>query len=218
MALGAIGVGLALSHRRRWLLMGAGAIAGLATLLVPTVAARVAVEIDLSNPSNTLVGRSQLWSVTLQMLRDHPIFGAGLAGFTERIGPYWNPAHADRFIDPHNILLNFWVETGVLGVVAFTWILITAFRTSWRGWHMSDAGWTAYAPLTEVGWHPIHVGVFLALVGIVVHGLVDVPYFKNDLSLEFWVLAGLTWAGVRWMGGAGPSRTPAASARQSSAS
>jgi len=29
---------------------------------------------------------------------------------------------------------------------------------------------------------------------IVVHGLVDVPYFKNDLSLEFWVLLALGYA------------------------
>jgi len=30
---------------------------------------------------------------------------------------------------------------------------------------------------------------------MVVHGLVDVPYWKNDLSLEFWVLLALSWAG-----------------------
>jgi hypothetical protein len=35
-------------------------------------------------------------------------------------------------------------------------------------------------------------------VAVVVHGLVDVPYFKNDLSLEFWTLVGLTWAGRQW--------------------
>ena len=36
------------------------------------------------------------------------------------------------------------------------------------------------------------------MVAVVVHVLVDVPYFKNDLSLEFWVLVGLAWAGRRW--------------------
>ena len=33
---------------------------------------------------------------------------------------------------------------------------------------------------------------------MVVHGVVDVPYFKNDLSLEFWTLAALTCAGTVW--------------------
>jgi len=34
------------------------------------------------------------------------------------------------------------------------------------------------------------------MVAVVVHGLVDVPYFKNDLSLEFWSLLGLACAGA----------------------
>jgi len=25
-----------------------------------------------------------------------------------------------------------------------------------------------------------------------------VPYFKNDLSLEFWTLLAISWAGLRW--------------------
>jgi hypothetical protein len=31
--------------------------------------------------------------------------------------------------------------------------------------------------------------VLLFIIGVL--GLVDVPYFKNDLSLEFWVIAAL---------------------------
>jgi len=34
----------------------------------------------------------------------------------------------------------------------------------------------------------------LALVAVLVHGLVDVPYWKNDLSLEFWALLSLSLA------------------------
>jgi len=38
------------------------------------------------------------------------------------------------------------------------------------------------------------------MVAVVVHGLVDVPYFKNDLSLELWALVALAWAGWAWRG------------------
>jgi hypothetical protein len=31
------------------------------------------------------------------------------------------------------------------------------------------------------------------LVVVVVHGMVDVPYFKNDLAMLFWTLAFLYW-------------------------
>ncbi len=210
LTLTAITVGLALAHRYRWWLLAAGAALAVAVSRIPSIAARLAVEVDFNNGNNTLVGRSQLWSATLRMLRDHPIFGAGLAGFTTRLGPYWNANHIDRFIDPHNIVLNFWVETGILGVVAFAWILVVAFRVSWRGWHQASPDW-----------QPIHLGVLLALVAFVVHGLIDVPYFKNDLSLEFWTLVGFTWAGTNWAmepATAAPSRIPAPSAGRSSPS
>jgi DMSO/TMAO reductase YedYZ heme-binding membrane subunit len=65
--------------------------------------------------------------------------------------------------------------------------MVMAFIVSWQGWRSGDRAWAA-----------IQLGVFLALIGIVVHGLFDVPYFKNDLSLEFWALLGLSYAGVRW--------------------
>jgi hypothetical protein len=31
---------------------------------------------------------------------------------------------------------------------------------------------------------------------MVFHGLVDVPYWKNDLAAEFWILVGITCAGL----------------------
>ncbi|HYM96317.1 MAG TPA: O-antigen ligase family protein [Candidatus Sulfotelmatobacter sp.] len=188
LALLAVAIGLALSHRRRLMLLAAGAIVVIAFGLIPPIRHRLGHELNPSDPNNTLVGRSYLWRATLSMLRHHPLFGSGLSGFAKDIYPYWGGlGRTDSFIDPHNILLNFWTETGILGVIGFAWLLYTGFLASWRGWRASVAEWA-----------PIHLGVLLALVGVVVHGLVDVPYFKNDLSLEFWFLLGLTWAGARW--------------------
>ena len=189
LTLAAITVGLAIAHRYRWWLLFAGAIAAVLLSFIPSIATRLAVEVDFNNGNNTLVGRSQLWEYTLRMLKDHPLFGSGLSGFTQVLGPYWNPRHIDRFIDPHNIVLNFWTETGLLGLFAFTWILVVGFRLSWRGWKRADPDWK-----------PINLGVLIALVAFVVHGLIDVPYFKNDLSLEFWTLMALTWASTMWAG------------------
>ena len=67
---------------------------------------------------------------------------------------------------------------------------MVVLRDSWRGFRAGDA------------FAAIHLGVFAAMLAVIVHGLVDVPYFKNDLSLEFWALVGLTWAGLRRMRGA----------------
>jgi len=187
LAMAAVAVGLALSHRRRrWLLAGAVA-AGILVAAIPPVFHRLEVEFQNVNGSTFFgrAGRIELWKATIQMLREHPIFGAGLSGFADRIAPFWNATHPERFIDPHNIVLNFWVETGVLGVIAMAWILVLAFQTAWWGSRGPDRNWRA-----------IEIGILLALVAVVVHGLVDVPYFKNDLSLQFWTLLGLAWAGA----------------------
>jgi len=187
LALAAVALGVALSHRRRWWLLGAAVAAAIVLILIPPINHRLAVEVDFSNPQNTLVGRFELWRVSLQMLEHHPLFGAGLSGFAQTIAPYWNPTHIDRFIYPHNIVLTFWSETGLLGLAGFVWIMVTGFVQGWRGWKRGEADW-----------RPIQLGVVLALVAVVVHGLVDVPYFKNDLSLEYWAILGLAWAGNRW--------------------
>src|SRR4029077_905586 len=102
LALAAVAVGLALTHRRRWILLGAGVLVAAGLMLIPTLRSRVLTDLDPNNVHNTLLGRFHLWSVTVQMLRDHPLFGAGLSGFATVIGPYWNPTNIDRFTYPHN--------------------------------------------------------------------------------------------------------------------
>lgn len=183
LALVVVALGLALTHRKRWLLLGAAVAAGIVLLFIPVIGNRIRTELDFSNGHNTLVGRFHLWSVALHMLRDHPVFGAGLSGFAATFAPYWNPTNADRFTYPHNIVLNFWSETGLLGLAAFTWIMVAGFVRAWGGWRRGVSDWRA-----------IHLGVMLALVAVLVHGLVDVPYWKNDLSLEFWALLSLSLA------------------------
>jgi putative inorganic carbon (HCO3(-)) transporter len=187
LALGAVLLGLALTHRRRLWLVAAAAIAAAIFTRIPAIAIRIGHDLNFTDPTNTLVGRVPLWKATLQLLAHNPVFGAGLSGFETRLAPYWNATHTDRFIYPHNIVLNFWVATGILGVFAFGWIMLAAFQLTWRQWRHGDQPWK-----------PFQLGVLLALVGIVVHGLVDVPYFKNDLSLEFWVLLAVAWSGARW--------------------
>ncbi len=190
LAMAAVAVGLALSHRRRWWLLAGVVVTGGLVAAIPPVFHRITLEFQ-NVEGSTFTGRDgriELWKAALQMLRANPIFGAGLSGYAEKVAPYWNKEHADAlFIDPHNILLNFWAETGLLGVISFAWIMVAGFRTTWRGWRES---WPA--------WKPIQLGILLALVAIVVHGLVDVPYFKNDLSLEFWTLVAIACAGLTW--------------------
>ena len=179
-ALGVVAAGLAVALGRRWLwvcLLGAG--------IAATIAQLTGLDVRVG-PDKTLDGRTTLWAESLRMLTNRPLTGAGLSGFMQRVAAL-DPSYKVQLMYPHNIVLNFWSETGLLGLGAFTVIFCVAAAISWRGWRRG-----------ALEWRPLHLGVLLALVAIFVHGLVDVPYFKNDLSLQFWILAALTVAGRAW--------------------
>lgn len=119
--------------------------------------------------------RVWMWQETWQMLKDQWFTGAGFGGYPTVIDPY----HKKRFIEifqyPHTIVFNFWSETGLLGLLAFG-----AIVGKWIKERI--ATWRAYGYTQAM--------IFLApLIAILVHGLVDVPYFKNDLALAFWIFA-----------------------------
>jgi O-antigen ligase len=173
LALGAVALVLALTVRWRWLLLAASAAAGLAVLASGHVG-----RLFEAVKGDTLSGRIEMWQAALQLLRRRPIFGAGLTGYPDLIRPFWRHYDPLWALHPHNIVLNFWAETGLLGLLSFGAIVAVTAVVAWRNWRSADPAW----------WRPLHLGILLALVAVVVHGMLDVPYFKNDLSLELWAL------------------------------
>lgn len=141
---------------------------------------RVLVEFDLHSKNNTIGTRVPLWKSALAMLRHHPIFGGGLSGFKQSVQPYRDPAYHENLIYPHNLVLNFWTETGLLGLAAFIWLLVQMVRVAVRGLRLSQPWPRAMA-----------VGLMGVVVAFLLHGMVDVPYFKNDLALAYWALLGI---------------------------
>jgi O-antigen ligase len=186
LALGAVALGLAISHRWAKVLVPGVVVAALAVSQVPLIRHRIAYELHMV-PGNTLDFRLRIWGQTLRMLSHSPVLGIGLSYYQQAMGPYWQDL--PKVIYPHNIILNFWAVTGLLGLAGFFWLVIRAFMLGWRGWRRHPAEW-----------RPYDLGVMLVLVAMVVHGLVDVPFFKNDLSFEFWALLGILWAAHRWSG------------------
>jgi O-antigen ligase len=105
------------------------------------------------------------------MLKDHPLFGVGLSGFPIVVKPYHHAQGVEIFQYPHNLVLATWSEIGLMGLIGFILVLIWFFRRAYK-LHA-----TRYTLLLAA-----------AMVAILVHGLVDVPYFKNDLSMLIWLL------------------------------
>ena len=157
--------------------------------------------------------RQQQWIETKKMFAaGHLLQGAGLSGYPKAVAPYhqegiflknddpnwlekirtsaeyrqqmWQPTEV--YMYPHNIILNFWSELGILGVLLFCWIIA---KFLWQSGHFFLTEKTS----TE---RFIALGLLTSMIALTIHGLVDVPYFKNDLSALFWIsialLGGLT--------------------------
>lgn len=123
-------------------------------------------------PSDLAI-RTQQWRETLAMLFDRPLLGAGLAGYQTLVAPYHVNKHIEIYLYPHNFFLNFWTETGSLGLIAMIWLLFIFFKLAAK-----QPGLLTFS-------------VISAMIGLLVYGLVDVPYFKNDLAIQFWIIIGM---------------------------
>ncbi|MFZ0216987.1 MAG: O-antigen ligase family protein [Candidatus Dormiibacterota bacterium] len=172
---------VAASTRLRWWLIGVVVVVGGgAFALSKRVRDRVLVEFH-PGPLNTIGSRISLWESTLTMLRHKPLFGAGLDGFQQTVAQYKVASYGEDLIYPHNLFLDFWTETGLLGLAAIVSLGVQIVRGAIRGLRAVDRPWTRAMSLGLLG---------LAVV-FVVHGMVDVPYFKNDQALAFWALLGI---------------------------
>lgn len=167
-----------LSPYRKWIFFALGM--GLLLLLGMTQTRTILVNIIRGTDVSTDV-RYVLWQGTARLLVDRPIVGAGLGGFPILYEEYRLIKHTEFLLYPHNIILNAWVELGLAGALLFCWLIIDACRRAFR---------LVQSALTPFG-HQLVYGTLAALLAVVVHGIVDVPYFKNDLAIQFWFLLSL---------------------------
>lgn len=179
---------LALIHPRRIWLLGGIVACGIGALLLPPVRRRVSHLFNPTDPYNSINTRVAVWKATVRMLTtgSHPIFGGGLDGFREVIVPYRTAGGFTESLQyPHNFFLNFWTETGLLGLAAIVWLILDVARRCY-------VALRARTPLFAY-----HAAIAAAWVTILVHGQIDVPILKNDLAWMTMALLGLHAAILR---------------------
>ena len=163
--------------RHRWQFwFGSGALVLIATTTQIT-SERVARMVDIATQSSASV-RLQVWATDFLMAKEKWLTGIGL-------GQY--PAHYPEFVTrlyskplelgmlhAHNLYFQFLLNLGIVGLAGFMWLMVKFFMFIKR----CSISWAI--PLTA------------AMVAILVHGLVDTPYWKNDLSYLFWIILALS--------------------------
>ncbi|MBI2985065.1 MAG: O-antigen ligase family protein [Candidatus Kerfeldbacteria bacterium] len=131
--------------------------------------------------------RTQIWVTSWALIQQHPWFGVGPnnfeAAYRAELPKHYFPPLEWLVAQPHNLYLALWLETGLLGLLTFLALVVYHFRIVWRD----------FLPHPEN--RAVAVASLAALVTILIHGLVDTPYFKNDSAMEFMLVAALPWLG-----------------------
>lgn len=119
--------------------------------------------------------RLVLWGYTWNYLSKSPknfVLGAGIKEWFESVQkPVNDFKKIEPLIFPHNLFLNFWSEVGLFGMIAFILLYVLGVREAIKKYHGNKI---------------LGLTMLCMLLIFLVHGMVDVPYFKNDLSFLWW--------------------------------
>ena len=74
----------------------------------------------------------------------------------------------------HNVFLHFWINTGTIGLIGFVVLVVKFFKQTL----------VAFKQQRNI----LLGSVIAAMVALLVHGLFDAAYWKNDLSVLFWTV------------------------------
>ncbi len=134
--------------------------------------------------SGTTFFRFQLWRATLNLIADHPLTGVGLDNFLYQYRTRYVLPAAWQELDlshPHNLVLDFWVRLGVLGVFLLLWLEVAFFRRSLSLFRKS----------ARSSLRPLSAGLMASMVAALAHGLIDQGFFLVDLAFVFMLIQGM---------------------------
>ena len=155
----------------------AGAVAAAVIFLVLPVE-RLAGRLDPRQGTSFV--RVQLWEAASQLVRESPVLGIGLDNFLYRYPTVMSPdtPYEPNLSHPHNLILQVWLQLGILGLAALGWLLWLFLRLAWP-WAKDITG----PPLERA----LAVGALGSMTDFVAHGLVDNGYFLPDMAVLFWL-------------------------------
>jgi O-antigen ligase len=178
---GALLLGLAVLAALRWrvwpvaALAGAAAVAGIALLLLaPGV---LHIKGDSSKALNRATsGRVELLRGGRDLFADHPVWGVGAGGFAVGYRRREHIRSSRAVLVSHTIPVTVAAEQGVLGLLAYVWLLVAALAMLLRGLpERLRRGPPAAATVARAA-------VAAAFCALVVHTLIYAAYLEDPLS------------------------------------
>lgn len=187
--LGAVIVGLgvlAVARQSRWRLSRAQAGAAAAAVVVIAVVGMALTGGRTEKPGSagmSLRLRSEFLKASARMFASAPLIGVGVGHYHERSGEFLS--EEVRTIYPyenaHNYFVQQFAELGLLGGLAFVWLVVAALRRLWRAIQDGDAD-------------GVGLGLFAGTLGYLVTCVTGHPLLVPEAALPFWAAFGASTA------------------------
>lgn len=136
--------------------------------------------VETISSENVTTDRSHIWSVTLDVIKNNPIFGAGLGAFGVAYTQYDSMSGLERVEQAHNDYLQVLSDAGIVGLLLGGFFIFWLFR---RG--------IANLKTDNVFRRGVVVGALAGCFAIFVHSIFDFVLHTTAISVLFLVLAAL---------------------------
>lgn len=148
-------------------------IIGIIIVLFPVVKERILTIFTLREHSSNSY-RLNVWISCLNMLKDNILIGIGPGNSTFRLayGLYMTSGY--DALAAYNIFLEFALEIGFLGFFIALFIFLISFLK-----------------LHVIFWSKgvfLGLGIFISLLGVLLHGMFDTVFFRPQIFIPFWLL------------------------------
>ncbi len=118
-------------------------------------------------------GRFRIWGGALEVFRRSPVVGCGLGLFMDRFREYTDMGAQYA----HNCYLQMLAETGLVGFLSFSWVIVSIIRKSC----------VTLLKKTDM----LSMGLFSGFLAFLVVAFFDTQLYSVKLSILFWLIAAI---------------------------
>lgn len=124
--------------------------------------------------------RINVWLAVIEMVKARPILGIGPGNdaFNKVYPLYQQPGYTA--LSAYSVLLEIGVETGLIGVTCFFWLMLVALTQAWRCLQL-----LRQAGSREGFWL---LAAAATMIGMLAHGMVDTVWYRPQVSTLWWLM------------------------------
>lgn len=126
--------------------------------------------------------RLNVWHSSLEIIKGYALTGIGLGSKTFiKVYSYYM-ATGFTALSTYNVLLEVWLEMGILGLLCFVWLIVA---------HLGRCLWGIVQEI-DYSARLFLAAALTAIVAMMVHGMVDTVFYRPPVQILFWYLLAIT--------------------------